>query len=360
MNRLYVYNHAPINFYFKQSANDFVVDEIPLYPFSQEGEHLVLHVRKKNLSTNELISLIASYLGIKQKEIGYAGLKDKHALTYQYISLHKKYEKQMEQFEHPQVKILSKTYHNNKIRMGHLKGNKFFIRVKKVNPTDAKKIDEVLLHVEQNGLPNFFGYQRFGNDGDNHIQGELIAKGKKKERNPKIRKFLVSAYQSHLFNLWLSKRIELGKLVDNFSVSELETLLNLPKEEIKHLKNQPQPFKLFFGDVMQHYPYGRLFWYEHSQEDLQRFFNRDISVTGLLSGKKVKHAQGYAREIEKSFDEEIQADGGRRYAWIFPEEISGKYIENEAWYEFGFTLPKGSYATVFLEEIAKQEIKDKK
>ena len=358
MDRLYALDHAPIDFHFRQNANDFVVKEIPLYEFSGEGEHLVLHIRKKNLSTFEMVGAIARYLGIKQKEIGYAGLKDKHALTYQYISLPKKYEEQMERFEHPNIKILDSTYHNNKIRMGHLKGNRFFIRVKKVSSTAAVKIDEALGMIDEMGMPNFFGYQRFGNDGNNHIRGELIAKGEKKERNPKLRRLLISAYQSHLFNLWLSKRIEISKLVASFKVHELEPLLNLPRSELEKLKKQRHIFKLLSGDIMQHYPYGRLFEFDGNEEEAKRFLDRDIAPTGLLCGKRAKLAGEFAREIEKSFDEEIAADGQRRYAWVFPEDIQGRYVEEEAWFEFNFSLPKGSYATVFLEEIAKKEIKN--
>ena len=357
MDRLYALDHAPIDFHFRQNANDFVVREIPLYEFSGEGEHLVLHIRKKNLSTFEMAGAIARYLGIKQKEIGYAGLKDKHALTYQYISLPKKYEAQMESFEHPHIKILESTYHNNKIRMGHLKGNRFFIRVKKVSPTAAVKIQEALGTIERMGMPNFFGYQRFGNDGNNHIQGEKIAKGEKRERNPKLRKLLISAYQSHLFNLWLSKRIEISKLVASFGVAELEPLLNLPRIELEKLKKQEHLFKLLSGDVMQHYPYGRLFEFDGDAEEAKRFIQRDIAPTGLLSGKRAKLASEYAWLIEKDFVEDVAADGQRRYAWVFPEDIEGRYVEEEAWFEFNFSLPKGSYATVFLEEIAKKEIR---
>ena len=357
MDRLYALDHAPIDFHFRQNPNDFVVKELPLYEFSGEGEHLVLYIRKKNLSTFELVGIIARYLGIKQKEIGYAGLKDKHALTYQYISLPRKYEERMNDFEHPNIKILEKTYHNNKIRMGHLKGNRFFIRVKKVSPTAALKIQEALGKIEEMGMPNFFGYQRFGNDGQNHILGELIAKGEKKERNPKLRKLLVSAYQSHLFNLWLSKRIEISKLVANFSVSELEPLLNFPRNELEKLKKQNHIFKLLSGDVMQHYPHGRLFEFDGSEEEVRRFLERETAPTGLLSGKRAKPAGEYAWLVEKDFIQEIATDGQRRYAWIFPEDIEGRYIEEEAWFEFNFSLPKGSYATVFLEEIAKKEIR---
>ena len=356
MDRFYSLGHSSIDFHFKQSPRDFVVEEIPLYEFSGEGEHLILFVRKKNLSTLELVSALAKYLGIKNKEIGYAGLKDKHAMTKQYISLHKKYEESLDKFNHENIKILSKAYHNNKIRIGHLRGNRFYIKVKKVNPTSASKIDEALKSIDKNGMPNFFGYQRFGHDGDNHIDGEKIAKGEKKERNPKVKKFLISAYQSHLFNLWLSRRLEINTLISNFKSEELESLLNMPKTELDKLKAQKHPFKLISGDIMEHYPHGRLFDFDGSEHDYTRFKERDISVTGLLCGKKVKVTSGIAREIEKDFDDDINADGARRYAWVYPTDIEGRFNQVEAQYEFNFTLPKGSYATVLLEEIAKKKI----
>ncbi len=356
MNRFYSLAHASIDFHFKQSPRDFVVDEIPLYEFSGEGEHLILQVRKKSLSTSEMIGQIARYLGIKNKEIGYAGLKDKHAMTKQYISLHKKYEEALERFEHENIKILSKTYHNNKIRIGHLAGNRFYIKLKKVNPTDAAKIDEALKNIAVFGMPNYFGYQRFGNDGDNHILGEKLAKGEARERNPRVKKLLINAYQSHLFNLWLSRRLEISSLVSSFKAEELENLLNMPNHELKRMQSQTHPLKLISGDVMEHYPHGRLFEFDGSAEDLARFESRDIVPTGLLCGKKVKMASGLAGDIEKNFDDEINADGARRFAWVYPTEIEGRFNKVEAQYEMNFTLPKGSYATVLIEEIAKRKI----
>ncbi|RLA75467.1 MAG: tRNA pseudouridine(13) synthase TruD [Epsilonproteobacteria bacterium] len=356
MDRFYSLDHSSIDFHFKQSPRDFVVEEIPLYEFSGEGEHLVMLVRKKNMTTPEMIGVLARFLGIKNRDIGYAGLKDKHAMTKQYISILKKYEEQLESFEHESIKIISKYYHNNKIRIGHLKGNRFFIKVKKVNPTDALKMDEALKNIGKFGMPNFFGYQRFGRDGDNHILGEKIAKGEARERNPRVKKLLINSYQSHLFNLWLSRRLEINRLINNFEISELEPVLNMPNNELSKLKKQTHPFKLISGDIMEHYPYGRLFDFEGTKDDLDRFNQRDISVTGLLCGKKVKIATDMAGTIEKDFDDEINADGARRYAWVYPTDIEGRYKNVEAHYEMNFTLPKGSYATVLVEEIAKRKI----
>lgn len=356
MERHYYLPHSPIDFYFRQSPRDFVVDEIPLYPFSGEGEHLVLHVRKKNLSTWQMVDIFSNHLGIKGRDIGYAGLKDKNAQTKQYISLPRKYEGVLENFEHEGIKILGKTYHNNKIRVGHLKGNRFFIRLKKVNPTAAVKIKEALKMIKQYGMPNYFGFQRFGMDGENYKKGSSILAGSLKEKNKKLAQFYVNSYQSYLFNAWLGRRIEISKLIESFSVDELNTIVPLPKDELLTMKGQKHPFKLIRGDVMMHYPYGKIFHYE-SDAEVERFNQRDISVTGLLSGKRATRATEFAGEIETGFDTIHEGiDGARRYAWIFPEEIEGEYKENDAWFELHFTLPKGCYATVLIEEIAKREI----
>jgi len=357
MDRFYSLGHSSIDFRFKQTPRDFVVEEIPLYEFSGEGEHMILFVRKKNLSTPEMIGIFARFLGIKNRDIGYAGLKDKHAMTKQYISINKLHEEALKTFEHEGIKILSQVRHNNKIKIGHLRGNRFYIKLKKVNPTSAMKLDEALKNISKYGIPNYFGYQRFGNDGDNHIIGEKIAKGEKRERNPRVKKLLINSYQSHLFNMWLSRRLEINTLVSSFDAKELETLLNMPMAEIKKLKAQKHPFKVLIGDIMEHYPHGRLFDFDGSDEDLQRFNDREISVTGMLCGGKVKMSSATAGEIEKEYDDEINADGARRYAWVYPTDVEGRFNQIEAQYELNFTLPKGSYATVLIEELAKKKIK---
>lgn len=145
-------------------------------------------------------------------------------------------------------------------------------------------------------------------------------------------------------------------LVSSFEASEIESLLNMPNDEVKNMKAQKHPFKLISGDIMEHYPFGKLFDFEASENNFQRFNDRDISVTGLLCGKKVKTATSMARVIEKDFDDTINADGARRYAWVYPTDIEGRFNQVEAQYELNFTLPKGSYATVLIEEIAKRKI----
>lgn len=304
-----------------------------------------------------MLKEFSNIIGVKTRDIGYAGLKDKNAMTMQYISMPKSFEAKLESFSHEKIKILEKHYHNNKLRLGHLKGNRFFIRLKRVGNVEALKIDESLKQIAIKGLPNFFGYQRFGLEGDNYEIGKAIAEGKKRIRDKKKSTFFLNAYQSYLFNNWLSKRIELSHLIESFNVKELsQALPNMQQEELEVLKKQEQFLKLVEGDICIHYPHGRAFAIEDVAADSKRFAQRDISLSGLLAGKKSMRTTARSREYEEAFDADIPANGERRYAWIFPEDVQGKYVEEKAWFELNFTLPKGSYATNVIEELAKQKL----
>lgn len=337
------------DFLFKPSPRDFTVEEIPLYAFSGEGEHLVLKVRKKELTTWEMLDILSTHLGVKRREIGYAGLKDKHAMTIQYISFLATHEEKLTSFSHPQIKILDRTRHNNKIRIGHLKGNRFALRFKKVLGVQKEMLDSVLDWIEAEGIPNYFGHQRFGNFGDNWEEGRKIIAGELKMRDRRSREFLISAYQSYLFNGWLSRRIELCRLLEGFSEPETETVMLLSKGTLQGIKKQQRFFKILAGDVLMHYPYGRVFYAQDPMAESLRFEAWDVVPTGLIPGKKAKLSENAARLIEADFDEKIAENGSRRYAWIFPTEITRKYLPEKAHYELGFFLPKGSYATVLVD-----------
>lgn len=359
MTRQFFLTHSPINATFTKNSSDFVVNEIPLYPFSGEGEHLVLHVRKKDMTTWDMLQYLSEVTGCKVRDFGYAGLKDKEGMTTQYLSLHRNFEPKLANFAHDKIKILEKTYHNNKIRTGHLKGNRFFVRLKKVSPVDAKKMQEGLARIAKEGFPNFFGYQRFGNDGDNYFKGKAILEGQQRERNFKMKEFYINAYQSHLFNNWLSKRIEISRFVEEFSLHEAIKATGFSKEIVETLKSQPQFFKLLHGDVLHHYPAGKAFICENIDEELPRFLEHAITIAGWLVGGKNIRAEYEAGEIEKRsfFESEPflgKMDGSRRFAWSFIEDAESVYKEEEAWFEMHFSLPKGSYATVIIEELTKQ------
>ena len=355
MNLIYPLN-VKNEFIFNSTARDFTVEEIPLYEFSGEGEHLVLKIRKKDMTTWDMLDVISNHIGITRRDIGYAGLKDKNAMTIQHISIPAKFEEKLEAFSHEKIKILSTNRHNNKIRVGHLKGNRFNIRLKKVLGIQKDKLDSVLKWIKANGVPNYFGNQRFGTDGNNWVDGKKLLDGTLKIRDKKKREFLIGSYQSYLFNNWLSKRMELNLLLEKFSEIECEQIMNLPKGSLKDTKAQPNFFKLLEGDVMMHYPYGRVFFVENLEEEAKRFKSKDIAPTGVLTGKRVKKAEGVASILEEPFIEAVSLDGARRYAWIEVSEITKNYVEEKAHYELSFVLPKGCYATNVLDILRGQRV----
>lgn len=344
-------NHSQIDVYFKQSKDDFVVNEVPLYEFSNEGEHLILKLRKKDLATWDAIEILANYLQCSTREFGYAGLKDKNAMTVQHISVHRKYEDALKSFSHENIKILETTYHNNKIKIGHLKGNNFFIRLKRVGLVEKQKIEEAFSKIAVFGMPNYFGFQRFGIDGENYKKGKQIVEGTLKERNRNLKQMFINAYQSYLFNSWLSKRIEISKLIEAFEPKEICEKLNLPLDEVKRAKKQPHPFKILTGDLLSHYPFGKIFIIDDLETESQKFFEKDRVPTGLLCGKRVKKSEGLAYEIEKDFEVQMSEDGARRFAFVFPENLQSNYKEDKNHMELSFYLPKGSYATELIAEI---------
>jgi len=351
INKQQYLSHSKIDVLFKQSKDDFVVTEIPLYEFSGEGEHIVVKFRKKDLATWDALKIFSDSLGCKQREVGYAGLKDKNAMTIQHITVPKSCEEKLKTFKHSNIKILETTYHNNKLKIGHLKGNKFFIRLKRVNLVDSRKIEQALSLIAQHGFANYFGFQRFGIEGDNYKKGKDIIDGKLKEKRRNLRQMYINSYQSFLFNSWLSKRIEISKLISAFEPKEIYERLNLDLDLVKQMKKQAHPFKIIPGELMSHYPYGKIFTIDALEEEAEKFSLRDRVPTGLLCGKRVKNSVDVAYSIEEEFDKKVPEDGARRFAWIFPEEIESEYKEDKNWFELQFTLPKGCYATELIAEL---------
>lgn len=345
-----LYYHNGINFRFNKNSENFVVEEIPLYPFDHTGQWLMLKVRKKGLSTPEMLKALSAGVGVKLRDIGYAGLKDKEGMTLQWVSIPREYRERVRKFSHPQIKIVEEDLHRNKLKIGHLKGNRFFVKLKKVLPGEARKISALLKEIKKYGMPNFFGPQRFGKFGDNWKEGERILQGEKVVRDRRLRKFLINAYQSHLFNKWLIERIKISNLAE-LSEKELKQLGYSP-ELISFLKKQSHPFKLLPWDLMVHYPMGKYFLLE-GEGEFQRFLKKEITVTGPLAGRKMKRPEGFAWEVESPFAPELPVDGDRRMGWIFPEILEKRYLKDYAQYQITFILPKGSYATTLLRLLEK-------
>lgn len=274
-----------------------------------------------------MIDLISNFLHINRNEIGYAGLKDKNATTTQYISIPKKYSKEIKKFHHKKIEILKTYLHNEKLNIGDLKGNKFRINLKKVDFNTLITIQNCIKLIDKIGMPNYFGFQRFGKDIEqNLLKAKQLVSGELHIKDRKLEKMLISAYQSAFFNAWLVKRVSLHK----------------------------NKFLLLDGDIFHDLKNNRFFTAKNiSEQNITAFENKQISFTGLLPGRKVFRSISKAKQIEENFDDSsIYEKGYRRDAIVFPkiEDIKYNKAKNECL--LTFILPKGSYATVFIENIA--------
>jgi len=311
--RTFIQSHPTIPFRFTQNKFDFIVTELALNEFSNKGSYLILKIQKTFMTTWDLLSTIAKKLDIPEHLIGYAGLKDKHATTTQYISIPLIKGNINKLLDSKQITVLDVKRHNSKLNIGDLKGNNFKITLKDVEEENLTNIYQVLSKIQKHGVPNYFGYQRFGEDYDFNKAKDVVY-GEEIIRNKKVEHLLISAYQSYFFNSWLNNRVESSKEK------------NLNKLEILE------------GDL---------------------FFDKERKiVTGLLPGRKVKRSSLEAREVEIQFDDEfVQAKGYRRAAWIKPSNIKNKYDKEKSELVLEFDLPKGSYATVVIENIANTNFK---
>jgi len=358
----YAYSHTSLKFDFKQTIERFFVEEIPLYSFTGTGNYLILKIKKTDMSTWKLITVLAKATGLQERDIGYAGLKDKNATTIQYISLPKTYEKELNKnLTTEKIEILERTYNKAPIKIGHLKGNKFSIILHYINEKDAKFFNTTAKMMQSKGIPNYYGYQRFGEDSRSYLQGKEIAHSGKKLRGSK-EKLLVSAYQSHLFNKWLGQRVKLSTTIAQNNVETASKKLNYPAELVKVLAKQPQLFKLFLGDIIMPYPYGKFNFVKDMIQSSQAFEQKKIAPTGLLCGANADRAKSDAYYLEEEYDDNELSSlkGDRRFAWIWPKEVETSYDQEAKKLTVEFYLPKGSYATTFLEEIGKFSLKEDK
>src|SRR6266516_521472 len=161
----------------KNRAEDFFVQELPLYEPSGEGEHVYAEFQKVGLSTFDAIDQIGRALYVSSRDIGYAGMKDARAITRQIFSIPNTTEEAVMKLKLPNIEPLWAARHGNKLRLGHLAGNRFAIKVRDVIATDVVKLSPLVELLKTRGMPNYFGEQRFGRRGDNHLLGAALLGG---------------------------------------------------------------------------------------------------------------------------------------------------------------------------------------
>ena len=195
----------------KRLNQDFIVTELPLQPPSGEGEHLWLDIEKNGANTAFVAQQLAEAAGVKEVDVGYAGLKDRYAITRQWFSIYlpKGETPDLTRIQHPEFTVLSQSRHVKKLRPGDLQGNRFRIVLRDVTgENDA--IEANLKAVASQGVPNYFGAQRFGHGGGNVTQGLAMLARQIRVRSPKKKGIYLSAVRSFVFNEVLALRIQNG------------------------------------------------------------------------------------------------------------------------------------------------------
>jgi len=306
------------------SPEDFQVEEIPLYPASGEGEHLFLFIEKRDLNTRELMDRVARTLGLDARELGHAGLKDRNAITRQWISLPAKAaEGKLDELGDENYRLLDSKRHGNKLKPGHLAGNRFGLFL--AGEAEPKFMEARLEELRNGGLPNYFGPQRFGMRGDNHFQGKRLLEGYRKPKGGRA-KLMANAWQSYLFNRVLVERVK-----------DLSVLLP--------------------GDLAWIHGKGAVFTVEDLAAESPRASALEISPSGPLPGGKMSQPKAEAAELESRLLEECgwnsEQDrfltGARRPLRVPVEGLAA--TEEEGGWRLKFSLPPGSYATVLLREL---------
>ena len=195
----------------KRLNEDFIVTELPLQPPCGEGEHLWLDIEKNGANTAFVAQQLAGAAGVEENAVGYAGLKDRYAITRQWFSIHlpKGETPDLTLLQHPEFKVLSQSRHLKKLRPGDLQGNRFRIVLRDVTG-DRDAIETHLQAVASQGVPNYFGAQRFGHDGGNVELGRAMLAREIRVRHPKKKGLYLSAVRSFVFNEVLALRIRQG------------------------------------------------------------------------------------------------------------------------------------------------------
>jgi len=321
----------------RTTPEDFFVNEEPAYLPSGEGEHVFAKIEKRGLTTSMAIERIAKALNVKDRDVGVAGMKDRHAVTRQWISLPPPTQVDaVKALVLEDIAILEVSKHGNKLRTGHVRSNRFQLRVRGVKEQAVHRARAILERLAKPpGAPNWYGEQRFGRDGDNAARGRAIVMGEGFPRDRKLARLLVSSLQSELFNQWL-----IARMTDGYYATVLE------------------------GEVL-HKIGGGMFTTEDPTVDGPRLTAGEVVLTGPMFGTTMRQPAENsivaAREdailaaagLERGAFATVRAlaEGTRRDATITVGEPH--VIEIDDGIEVTFTLPGGTYATAVMREVMK-------
>lgn len=311
------------------APEDFRVEEIPLYEPSGRGEHTFLQVEKRLRTTEEVARALARAAGLRPVDVGYAGRKDRWAVTTQWFSVPRLDPLAAFDLALPGARVLAAARHPHKLRTGQLRGNAFRVALHGLPAPAAESVLRRLDELGRHGMPNRFGAQRFGRDGDNPERARALLGGGRIGDRRRAR-FLVSALQAQVFNAVLAERT--GRL------GELEE-----------------------GDVAVVHASGGLFRVEDPQAEAPRARAFEISPTGPIFGTRCTAPSHAVAEREGRLLEAhgvpqplrpprgLRLRGGRRALRVRPRELRSERQGDSL--VLHFALPAGSYATVLLDEL---------
>ncbi|PKM35907.1 MAG: tRNA pseudouridine(13) synthase TruD [Gammaproteobacteria bacterium HGW-Gammaproteobacteria-10] len=315
----------------RTEPEDFIVNEVLSFEPSGEGEHVFLLIEKNGENTEFVARQLARFAGVRQRDIGYAGLKDRHAVTTQWFSawLPGRDAPQWSDFESETITVHRSIRHARKLKRGVLSGNRFELLIRDWQG-DEKRLEDQLSRIKTCGVPNYFGEQRFGNLGQNVNKALALFEGAKVKREQ--RGIYLSAARSFLFNHILAERIRL----DNW--------------------NKPVDGDVFIVD-------GSRGFFKVDQIDpiiYTRVEACEIHPSAVLCGQGASEVVGEARTIESAVIErfDIIASGlldcglenARRALRMSVSDLQWRFVKRDC-LQLNFTLPAGSYATALLREI---------
>ncbi|WP_338884571.1 tRNA pseudouridine(13) synthase TruD [Xenorhabdus sp. TH1] len=322
----------------KATPEDFIVREDLGFSPDGEGEHLMVHIRKTGCNTQFVADHLARFAKIPARSVSYAGLKDRSAVTEQWFCLHipGKQDPDFTAFQLEGCEVLATSRQKRKLRIGALKGNDFTLVLRDIS--DRQSVEKRLQQIAQTGVPNYFGEQRFGRDGQNLVQAQRWAANEIQVKERNRRSFYLSACRSAMFNTVASKRIA---------------------------QNGHQKVKN--GDALQ--LTGRGSWFVADESELsvlqQRVVDGELQITAPLPGDKALGTQSQALDFEQQCLLDYEAlwalvkrervESARRAILVKPLNLRWEW-QNDQTVILHFSLPSGSFATSVVRELINQDL----
>ncbi|MBN2496567.1 MAG: tRNA pseudouridine(13) synthase TruD [Deltaproteobacteria bacterium] len=316
----------------RQTPEDFRVEEIPAYPPAGQGAHLLCEVEKRDLGTEQVVRILSRALDVRAGEIGTAGLKDRRAIARQWISVPARAAARLAAFRAEGIAIVQASRHANKLKTGHLRGNRFDLWVRRCEPGMREEVCARFDRLVERGVPNYFGPQRFGHAGRNEALGRQILAGQGRRARGKELRLLLSAVQAALFNDLLARRISEGL----FS-------------------------RALAGDVMALADRRGHFLCRAPEVDQPRMDRLEIHPTGPMFGPRMMQPEG---EPARAETEILAASGLGEEDWRRFKKLTrgtrralrfGLQDASLSWHDdsarLRFSLPPGAYATAVLREL---------